>query len=92
MVFTPKLLSTKRTPTTIKAILMREAKVDGLTAGTTALRITARPVTPPVLKWLGNLKKYTPAATRKVPKVSRGSWRRVCLTRCMAEAFFRNVF
>ena len=36
---------------------MTEVKVDGLTAGTMALRMTAKPVTPPVLKWLGNLKK-----------------------------------
>ena len=56
-VFTPKLLSRNRKPSTRKARLIREAKVEGLTAGTTALRITARPVTPPVLKWLGNLKK-----------------------------------
>ena len=54
---TPKLLSNATNPRTRKAMLMVEAKVDELTAGNTALRMTARPVTPPVLKWLGNLKK-----------------------------------
>ena len=54
---TPKLLSRATKPRIRKAMLMTEAKVDALTAGTTALRITASPVTPPVLKELGNLKK-----------------------------------
>ena len=50
-------MSKNRKPMARKRILMTEVKVDGLTAGTMALRMTARPVTPPVLKWLGNLKK-----------------------------------
>ena len=54
---TPKLLSRATKPRIRKAMLMTEAKVDALTAGITALRITASPVTPPVLKELGNLKK-----------------------------------
>ena len=32
---------------------------------------TARPVIPPNVKWLGNLKKYVPAAMTNVLNVSR---------------------
>ena len=48
--------------------------MDELREGIREDKTTAMPVTPPVEKWLGNLKKYTPTATSAVPSVrSRNS-------------------
>lgn len=51
--------------------------------GITRARTTAMPVTPPVEKWLGNLKKYTPAALRTIARVMVPKSRRASLPGCI---------
>ena len=54
---TPKPRLSTMKPSSRNSRLMTDAKVDELTAGKMDESTTAMPVTPPVEKWLGNLKK-----------------------------------
>ena len=67
MVQKPKPLLKKRKPTIRSPTLMTDISVAEDMPGTSLLRMMAMPLTPPVLKLLGNLKKYTPMESSSTP-------------------------
>ena len=59
--------------TSINALMIISSS-DWLKKGMSGSRMIERPLTPPVAKWLGDLKKYTPAASAKVPTLSTAQY------------------
>jgi hypothetical protein len=70
-VLNPKDPPTKAKPAISRITSVISTKVPEDISGTTLPNIRESPDIPPVVKLLGNLKKYIPAAARMVPKVIR---------------------
>ncbi len=68
-VFIPNDLPINKKPTKSSAMFIIRTYVPAEMFGDIAPSITDIPLTPPVEKLFGNLKKYTPIATRSVPNV-----------------------
>ena len=63
----------KTKPTPSSSVLMMSMKMLGvkISEGIILPRISERPLTPPVEKLLGNLKKYVPTEVMRMPAVKR---------------------